>query len=96
MKKILEKKNEELIEIKRKKILDKYFITLERRIKRQKEENTKELLNKYLENAMKRQDILDNLRRYERKKRHEREIKIYNMLKRVQRSADFQREKKFK
>jgi hypothetical protein len=86
------KKNEQLIEIRRKKILDKYVLT-EARIQKQKEENDKELLNKHLENAMKREDTIANLRRFERQKEFERENKIQTMLMKEKRLAEFKKQK---
>ena len=46
------------------------------RIKKQKEENYKELNKKYLANAMSREDAADNLLRHERKKELERKKKL--------------------
>lgn len=66
------KKNEQMIENRKKRILDKYVLT-EARIQKQKEENDKELMNKHLESAMKREDTIANLRRFERQKEFERE-----------------------
>lgn len=60
--------------------MDKYVLT-EARIQKQKEENDKELMNKHLENAMKREDTIANLRRFERQKEFEREKKILTMIK---------------
>ena len=51
------KKNAEIVEKRRLKILDKYLET-EGRIKKQKDENSKELLNRYLTVAMKQEDIV--------------------------------------
>ena len=44
--------------------------------KKQKDENDKELLNKYLTVAMKREDTVNNLERFERQQEFEREQKI--------------------
>ena len=86
------KKNEKLVELRRQKILSKYLET-EERIKKQKDENNKELFKKYLENAMKREDNMDNLKRFERQKEFEREARIDQMLKRDKRLQELQRQK---
>jgi hypothetical protein len=86
------KKNEQMIENRKKRILDKYVLT-EARIQKQKEENDKELMNKHLENAMKREDTIANLRRFERQKEFEREKKILTMIKKEKRLAEFKKQK---
>ena len=74
------KKNAEIVEKRRLKILDKYLET-EGRIKKQKDENTKDLLDKYLTVAMKREDTVSNLERFERQQEFEREQKIEKLKK---------------
>ena len=86
------KKNAEMIEERRKKILDKYLET-EERIKKQKDENNKELLNKYLTIAMKREDTVNNLERFERQQEFERQRKINKLLKKDKRLYDLQKQK---
>ena len=75
-----------------KKILDKYLET-EERIKKQKDENNKELLNKYLTIAMKREDTVSNLERFERQQEFERQRKINKLLKKEKRLSDLQKQK---
>lgn len=72
--------------------MDKYVLT-EARIQKQKEENDKELMNKHLESAMKREDTIANLRRFERQKEFEREKKILTMIKKEKRLAEFKKQK---
>jgi len=86
------KKNEQMIESRRKRILDKYVLT-EARIQRKKEENDKELMNKHLEIAMKREDTIANLRRFEKLKEFERENKMQTIIKREKRLAEFKKQK---
>ena len=86
------KKNAELIERRRKKILDKYLQT-EERIKKQKDENSKDLLNKYLTVAMKREDTINNLQRFERQQEFEREQKIDKLKKKDERLSAIKRQK---
>ena len=76
---LTKQKNEELIINKRKKLLEKFTNTAER-IKKQKEENDKELINKNLLAAMKREDTIDNLERFEKMK----EIKRLNQVKKIE------------
>ena len=86
------KKNAEMVEQRRQKILDKYLET-EQRIKKQKDENSKELFNKYLTIAMKREDTMNNLERFERMQEFEREKKINKILNREKRLNDLQKKK---
>ena len=86
------KKNAELIERRRKKILDKYLQT-EERIKKQKDENSKDLLNKYLTIAMKREDTINNLERFERQQEFEREQKLEKLKKKDERLSAIKRQK---
>ena len=86
------KKNAELIEKRRQKILDKYLET-EERIKKQRDENSKELLNRYLTVAMKREDTVNNLERFERQKEFEREQKIDKLKKRDKRLSEIKKQK---
>ena len=53
------------------------FSHSEEKIRKQKEDNNKELINKHLLDAVKREDTLDNLRRFEKL----REIKSLNQVK---------------
>ena len=85
-------KNEELIIQRRKKLIEKY-IQSEEKIKKQKEDNDKELMNKYLTAAMKREDTVENLSRYERQQELERQKKVEKLEKRSEKLADMQREK---
>ena len=80
------------MEKRRLKILDKYLET-EKRIKKQKDENDKELLNKYLTVAMKREDTVNNLERFERQQEFEREQKIDRIKKKDKRLSEIQRQK---
>ena len=72
--------------------MDKYLET-EERIKKQKDENDKEIFNKYLTIAMKREDTVSNLERFERQQEFERQRKINKLLKREKRLEDLQRQK---
>ena len=81
-----------MVEERRKKILDKYFET-EERIKKQKDENNKEIINKYLTIAMKREDTISNLERFERQQEFERQRKINRLIKREKKLSDLQRQK---
>ena len=69
----------------RRKLIEK-FSHSEEKIKKKKEDNDKELINKHLLAAMKREDTLDNLRRFEKL----REIKRLNQVKKIN-----QRKEKF-
>ena len=75
---LTKQKNEELIMNRRKKLIEK-FSHSEERIKKQKEDNDKELTNKHLLAAMKREDTLDNLERFEKM----REVKRLNQIKKI-------------
>ena len=81
-----------MVEKRRKMILDKYLET-EERIKKQKDENSKELLNKYLTVAMKREDTVNNLERFERQKEFEREQKIDKLKKKDLRLNEIKKQK---
>ena len=52
-----------------------------------------ELMNKYLTAAMKREDTVENLSRYERQQELERQKKVEKLEKRSEKLADMQREK---
>ena len=69
----------ELIINRRQKLLEKFSNSAEK-IKKQKEDNSKQLANKYLLAAMKREDTLDNLERFEKM----REIKRNNRAREIQ------------
>ena len=81
-----------MVEERRKKILDKYLET-EERIKKQKDENNKELLNKYLTIAMKREDTINNLERFERQQEFERQRKINRIIKKDKKLSELQKQK---
>jgi hypothetical protein len=81
-----------MVEERRKKILNKYFET-EERIKKQKDENNKELLNRNLTIAMKREDTMNNLERFERQQEFERQRKINRLLKKDKKLSDLQKQK---
>ena len=76
----------------RKKLIEKYTQS-EEKIKKQKEENDKDLMNKYLTAAMKREDTIENLTRYERQQELERQKKIKKIELRDVKMADMQKEK---
>ena len=86
------KKNAEIVEKRRQLILDKYLET-EDRIKKQKNENHKEMLNKYLTIAMKREDTVNNLERFERQQEFERQRKINRLLKKDKKLSELQKQK---
>ena len=85
-------KNEELIIERRKKLIEKYTQS-EEKIKKQKEDNEKNFMNKHLMNAIKREDTTENLNRYERKQELERQKKLQQLEERNERLEDMQREK---
>ena len=85
-------KNEELIIERRKRLIEKYTQS-EEKIKKQKEDNDKNLMNKHLMNAIKREDTTENLTRYERKQELERQKKVQQLEERNERLEDMQREK---
>ena len=72
--------------------MDKYLET-EERIKKQKDENNKEVLNRYMTIAMKREDTLNNLERFERQQEYERQRKIDKLLKKDKKLSDLQKQK---
>ena len=76
-------KNAELIMNRKKKLIEKFSHSAER-IKKQKEDNDKEITNKYLLAAMKREDTFDNLLRFEKM----REIKRQNQVKQIEKRAE--------
>lgn len=69
------KKNELLIQQRREQLIKKYTLN-EEKIKKQKEDNDKVLMNKYLLSALKRDDTSENLSRYERQQELERKLKV--------------------
>ena len=70
----------------RKKLIEKFSYSAEK-IRKKKEDNDKELINKHLLAAIKREDTLDNLRRFEKL----REIKRLNQIKKIkQRTEKFE------
>ena len=89
---LTKQKNEDLIMERRKKLIEKYTQS-EEKIKKQKEDNDKDLMNKYLAAAMKREDTAENLSRYERQQELERQKKVEKIEKRNEKMADMQREK---
>ena len=72
--------------------MDKYLET-EERIKKQKDENNKEVLYRYMTIAMKREDTLNNLERFERQQEYERQRKIDKLLKKDKKLSDLQKQK---
>ncbi len=76
----------------RKKLIEKYTQS-EEKIKKQKEDNDKDLMNKYLIAAMKREDTAENLSRYERQQELERQKKVQKIEERNEKMANMQREK---
>ena len=64
-----------------------------KKIKKQRDENSKELLNKYLTVAMKREDTVNNLERFERQKEFEREQKIDKLKKKDLRLNEIKKQK---
>ena len=89
---LTKQKNEVLIMERRKKLIEKYTQS-EEKIKKQKEDNDKDLMNKYLMAAMKREDTAENLSRYERQQELERQKKVLKIEQRNEKMADMQREK---
>ena len=75
-----------------KKLIEKYTQS-EEKIKKQKEDNDKNFMNKHLMNAIKREDTTENLNRYERKQELERQKKVQQLEERNERLEDMQREK---
>ena len=69
------RKNELMIKQRRDKLIEKYTQS-EEKIKKQKDDNDKVLMNKYLLAAIKRDDTAENLSRYERQKELEYKRKI--------------------
>ena len=86
------KKNELLIQQRRDKLLEKYTQS-EEKIKKQKEDNDKMLMNKHLMAAIKRDDTQENLSRYERQQELERKRKVEKIEQRSKRLDDMQKEK---
>ena len=85
-------KNELLIQQRRDKLLEKYTQS-EEKIKKQKEDNDKMLMNKHLMAAIKRDDTQENLSRYERQQELERKRKVEKIEQRSKRLDDMQKEK---
>ena len=76
----------------RKKLIEKYTRS-EEKIKKQKEDNDKDLMNRYLIAAIKREDTAENLVRYERQQELERQRKVQKIELRNEKMADMQKEK---
>ena len=85
-------KNDELIEERKVKLLNKYKKN-EKKIQKQKKENEKMLSEKFFEIAIKREDTSNNLTRYERQQELERQRKINSLEQRDQRLREVQRQK---
>ena len=85
-------KNDELIEERKIKLINKYQKN-EKKIQKQKKENLKKISDKYFEIAIKREDTNNNLTRYERQKELERQRKIDSLEQRDQRLREVQRQK---
>lgn len=86
------RKNELLIQQRRDKLIEKYTQS-EEKIKKQKEDNDKVLMNKHLLAAIKRDDTAENLSRYERQQELERKRKVEKLEQRSKRLDDMQKEK---
>ena len=76
----------------RKKLIEKYTRS-EEKIQKQKEDNDKDLMNRYLLAAIKREDTAENLCRYERQQELERQKKVQKIELRNEKMADMQKEK---
>ena len=72
--------------------MNKYYSN-EEKIKNQKKENEKKINDKYLEIAIKREDINKNLIRYERQKELKRQKKFESLGKRSEKLEEIQRQK---
>ena len=86
------KKNELLIQQRREQLIKKYTLN-EEKIKKQKEDNDKVLMNKYLLLALKRDDTSENLSRYERQQELERKLKVQKIEQINQKMLNMQKEK---
>ena len=89
---LTKQKNEELIMLRRRQLIDKYTNS-EEKIRKQKEDNNRGLMTKYLLAAMKREDTAENLTRYERQRELERLKKVMKIEKRNKRLDNIQLEK---
>ena len=85
-------RNEELIMERRKRLIEKYTQS-EEKIKKQKEDNEKELMDKNLQAAFKREDTAETLSRYERLQELGRLKKVQQIEERNERLDDMQKEK---
>ena len=85
-------KNDELIEERRQKLINKYN-KREEKIKKQKKKNEIKISEKYLEIAIKREDTSKNLTRYERQIEFQRQKKLDFMDKRNERLINIQKQK---
>ena len=85
-------KNAKIIENRRKQLIEKRDLN-DKRIKKQKEENDKELEKRYLTIAMKREDTAANLERYERVMELERQKKLQKLIKKDNRLLGLQKQK---
>ena len=86
------RKNELMIQQRRDKLIEKYTQS-EEKIKKQKEDNDKVLMNKHLLAAIKRDDTAENLSRYERQQELERKRKVEKIEQRNKKMEDMQKEK---
>ena len=85
------KKNELLIQQRREQLIKKYTLN-EEKIKKQKEDNDKVLMNKYLLSALKRDDTAENLSRYERQQELGRKLKVQKIEQINQKMLNMQKE----
>jgi len=81
-----------MMQERRDKLIKKYTQS-EEKIKKQKEDNDKLLMNKYLLAAIKRDDTAENLSRYERMQELERKKKVEKIEQRNKKMDDMQKEK---
>ena len=84
-------KNEDLILERRKKLIEKYTHN-EEKIKKQKDDNDKNIMNKHLDAANKREDTNDILSRYERLQELSRMRKVQQIEERNEKLEEMQRE----
>ena len=89
---LIKLKNDDLIEQRRIKLMDKYCRS-EEKIKKQKKENEKRICQKYLEIAIKREDTSTNLIRCERQNELIRQLKLVSIDKRKEILNEIQKKK---
>ena len=86
------RKNEQMIKERRDKLIQKYTQS-EEKIKKQKEDNDKRLMNKFLSTAIKRDDTTESLIRYERQQELQRRRKMEKIELRTKKMNEMQKEK---